>query len=414
LYTQTYNYAAQCFISGERKRLKPGAYPKLFLKDPEKTSERSSRAEKRAKVRHMPQKKIKVSNADSNNALHCNDIGQEVEVVSTQEEIIDPVPVPVPIPMAIKSTASQCSAPSNWSKTFSIHDFASNPKTIKYYTSFDDYDHFMFFFNVLGPATSHLGIAHVSTQPEDQFFLTVMKLRQAKDDFELSILFNIRPQTVSSIFTTWINFLYFQLGEINIWPSHEVVKRHMPSHFGQMFPGTRVILDATETPIQKPRASGPQRETFSSYKNKNTLKVMVGCTPRGTVSYISDAYGGSASDRQIIERSKLCAEKSRFEKGDHIMADRGIMVQDLFASKNVYVNTPTMLKGKSQLDPEEIHKDRKVASKRIHIERVIGLAKTYKILKKDLNSYCITLGNRIIHVCFYLCNFRQSIVKKNA
>ena len=128
----------------------------------------------------------------------------------------------------------------------------------------------------------------------------------------------------------------------------------------------------------------------------------------------SNAYGGSASDRQIIERSELCSGKDFFEKKDSIMADRGIMVQDLFASKSVHVNTPTMLKGKAQLEPEEVHRDRKVAAKRIHIERVIGLAKTYKILKKDLNSTLITLANRIVHVCFNLCNFRSSIVNRNA
>ena len=38
------------------------------------------------------------------------------------------------------------------------------------------------------------------------------------------------------------------------------------------------------------------------------------------------------------------------------MADRGIMVQDLFACKNVYVNTPTMLKGKHQLELETVVK----------------------------------------------------------
>lgn len=31
-----------------------------------------------------------------------------------------------------------------------------------------------------------------------------------------------------------------------------------------------------------------------------TLKTMVGITPNGVVSYVSSAYGGSASDRQII------------------------------------------------------------------------------------------------------------------
>lgn len=39
---------------------------------------------------------------------------------------------------------------------------------------------------------------------------------------------------------------------------------------------------------------------------------------------------------------------------DSIMADRGIMVQDLFAPMDVYVNTPTMLKGKSQLEPKDV------------------------------------------------------------
>ncbi|CAC5401581.1 unnamed protein product [Mytilus coruscus] len=96
----------------------------------------------------------------------------------------------------------------------------------------------------------------------------------------------------------------------------------------------RVILDATETPIQKPSHVDAQSVTWSSYKHKNTIKTMIGCTPRGTVSY-----------------------------KDSIMADRGIMVQDLLAAQDVKVNTPTMLKGKSQLEPEEVVRDRRVASK---------------------------------------------------
>ena len=141
---------------------------------------------------------------------------------------------------------------------------------------------------------------------------------------------------------------------------------------------------------------------------------MVGCTPNGSVSFLSDAYGGSTSDWQIVERSELCKEKNMFVKGDSIMADRGIMVQDLIASKDINVNTPTMLKGKSQLEPHEVVRDRRVASKQIHVERVIGLAKTYKILKKDLSSHRIVLGNRIINVCFMLTLFRRSIVNKHA
>ena len=188
---------------------------------------------------------------------------------------------------------------------------------------------------------------------------------QAKDDFELHMLFYISEALVSKIFTTWIKFMFFQLSELQVWPDRSVIDEFMPSAFKSMFPATRVILDATEIPIQKPKATGPQRETYSSYKNKNTLKVLVGCTLRGSVSYISDAYGGSASDRQIIERSELCTQNGKFSPKDSIMADRGILVQDLVISKNVHVNTPTMLRGKSQLKPHEVTIDRKIASKRI-------------------------------------------------
>ena len=101
-----------------------------------------------------------------------------------------------------------------------------------------------------------------------------------------------------------------------------------------------------------------------------------------------------------------------FDSGDSIMADRGIMVQDLFANQNVCVNTPTMLKGKSQLEPEEIIRDRRVASKRIHIERVIGLSKTFKILRTDLSNTKFQLANRIVNVCFRLTIFKNVIVDK--
>ena len=121
-----------------------------------------------------------------------------------------------------------------------------------------------------------------------------------------------------------------------------------------------------------------------------------------------------ASDRQIIERSDLCFSQSRFEKGNSITADKGIMVQDLFATRDVKVNTPTMLKGKSQLDPATVVRDRRVASKRIHVERVIGLAKTYKILQRELPSAYLTLGHMIISVCFRIVNFRESVVKRTA
>lgn len=288
-----------------------------------------------------------------------------------------------------------------------------NTEMLKYYTSFENYGHFSLFFTALGPAATSLRKFSSIPDARDQLLLTLMKLRIAKDDIELAYIFRISRRTVGQVFSCWLNFMYFQLKELNLWPTGDVVQQHMPRSFGRTFPNTKLILDATEIPVEKPENANAQSMTFSTYKNRNTLKTMVGCTPRGAVVYVSDTYGGSTSDRQIMERSELLTNLE-FQKDDSIMADRGIMVQDLFAAKNVKVNTPHMLKGKHQLTATELVQDRRIASKRIHVERVIGLCKTFKILKKDLNANRLLSGQRIVFVCFMINNFRQCIVGNNA
>ncbi|XP_056006770.1 uncharacterized protein LOC125657786 [Ostrea edulis] len=177
----------------------------------------------------------------------------------------------------------------------SIENFKDNADAVSYYTGFSNYDQFMIFYHCLGPCVNELD--------------------------------------------------YKCLKEMNIWPSQETVQDCMPSNFAEKFANTMVILDATEISVEKPSDVNAQSITWSNYKHSNTIKAMIGVTPRGAVSYVSDAYGGSASDRMIIERSDLLKD-GMFEKGDSIMADRGIMVQDLFANKDVQVNTPTFLKAK--------------------------------------------------------------------
>ena len=128
--------------------------------------------------------------------------------------------------------------------------------------------------------------------------MTLVKLRQAKDDYGLSIDFGVSRSVVAKVTRTWINLMYFELSELDFWSSRDVVDEHFPANFQQMFPSTRVILDATEVPVQRPKHCNAQRVVLSTYKNTGTLKTMICITPRGQVSYVSASYGGSASDRQ--------------------------------------------------------------------------------------------------------------------
>lgn len=163
--------------------------------------------------------------------------------------------------------------------------------------------------------------------------------------------------------------------------------------------------------MKKPKNPSAQQATFSTYKNRNTVKVLVGATPGGLVSYMSNAYGGSTSDRQIVERSGL---PSLCDVNDSIMADKGFNVQDIFAPKDIQINIPTFFKKRNRMSGETVVRDRKISSKRVHIERIIGLAKTFKILVESMTATEAKLSSEIIFVCFMLCKFRTNIVPNYA
>ena len=103
-------------------------------------------------------------------------------------------------------------------------------------------------------------------------------------------------------------------------------------------------------------------------------------TPGRFVSFISTCFGGSTSDQQICERSAL---STLCDSGHSVMVDKGFNVHDLFAPSNVTINIPTFFHKKNRMTGKTVLKDRRIYSKRVHIKRVIVLAKHTKYLKNQ-------------------------------
>ena len=78
----------------------------------------------------------------------------------------------------------------------------------------------------------------------------------------------------------------------------------------------------------------------SVYKNHVTLKGLVGIAPSGAITFISQLYSGSISDREIVERSGFL--KLEFDNGDTVMADKGFTIEDLLPL-GVTLNIPPFL-----------------------------------------------------------------------
>lgn len=352
----------------------------------------------------------------TNNLFDC-DLDVPEEIVSTCEiDNIEQDKTENSVDDVVTDTKKDCSK--NIVKVkealFDIKDLKDEPRTILEFTGLENYHKFMTLFYSLGRKVHDLRYprngAFKKLSLKNQLFLTLWKLRKNCTDNELSIYFSISKVAVGNIFKTWIVFMANQWSKIDIWPSKQLVKYYMPENFKLDFPNTRVIIDGTEIHVQRSRDPRTQQSTFSYYKNDTTLKAIVGTTPGGLFSYCSQLYGGSTSDRQLVERSGL---QNKCEPGDMVMADRGFTVQDIFAPYNVTVAIPHFTRGKGYIPLRELLMDRKLSRYRVHVERIIVLMKTYKIMSTKLNKYYVPLASEISQVCMMLCNFKECIMRKN-
>ena len=151
--------------------------------------------------------------------------------------------------------------------------------------------------------------------------MVLVRLRCGLLSLDIANRFGISQAQFSRIEDTWLAFLYHRLRALPIWASREHVQQTMPQAFKDAYPATRVIIDCIEIYIEMPTSFHSQSATFSSYKNHNTSKGLIGISPAGYPSFISELYAGRTSDKQI---TKDCGILNMLEPGDDLMAGRGI------------------------------------------------------------------------------------------
>ena len=91
--------------------------------------------------------------------------------------------------------------------------------------------------------------------------------------------------------------------------------------------------------------------TFSSYKNHNTFKALVGISPDGVITFVSWLYPGCISDKELTRKSGIL---DLLEEGDSVMADRGFDIEKDLILLGVKLNIPPFLRGKTQLTEKEL------------------------------------------------------------
>lgn len=310
---------------------------------------------------------------------------------------------------------------------FGLERFSLSDSDMLYYTGLENYQFFKALYKFLdgeNGAISRLNYwgSNYSSQyfqdidkrgkkrsllAADELFLTLARLRVNIAERLLADQFRISVSEVSRIFATYLDLIYSRFIQLDVWASRDTVDKTMPESFRMEYPFTRIILDCTELFIQKPSCFRAQSDTYSSYKSHNTAKGLVGIAPFGAVTFVSDLYGGHASDKEIVES---CGILDRLEEGDSVMADRGFEIQDLLVVRGCSLNIPPFMRCKDRLDPEEETETRQIAAVRIHVERAIERIKNYNILSQVIPNSMAEDLNKIWKVCSYLTNFKGDLV----
>ena len=131
----------------------------------------------------------------------------------------------------------------------------------------------------------------MSLSVANQLFAVLIQLRRGLESLDVYIQFQINETTYSCMFTTWILFISKELRALFPFPSRQQVLQWMPNCINN-FRSTCIITDCYKVECQHPSALMKSSVMYSQYKSHNTWNVLVGCTPAGLVSFISEAQGG--------------------------------------------------------------------------------------------------------------------------
>ena len=177
-----------------------------------------------------------------------------------------------------------------------------------------------------------------------------------------------------------IDLLYIRLRFLVAWPSREVCKQNMPRIFTELYPDCQCIIDCSEIFIEILKEYKARNSTYSNYKKHNTAKFLIGVSPFGSISFLSQCWGGRVSDKTLTQESQFL---QLLEYGDVVLADRGFTVNDDIRLHGAKLEIPAFTRGKVQLTQRDVEVSKKLSQVRIHVERVIGLLQIHYFTRNN-------------------------------
>lgn len=285
-----------------------------------------------------------------------------------------------------------------------ILDRSDSTSKTNFFTGFPNYASFEWALELCGPTlpTSDVLI------PANVFLLILMKVKLSLLNQDLAYRFGVSDSTVSRLINLGLPSVARSLAFLVRWPDKDEILRTLPSIFKPTHGKCRVIIDCTEFFCERSRNLTMRAFTWSNYKHHNTLKVLVGISPTGAVTFLSKAHGGRASDKAITLESGFL---DLLEHGDVVLADRGFLIDEEVASRGARLAMPSFTKGKRQLSMRSVEQSRRLAQVRIHVERMMERLKNFRILANIIPLSMVPHIDNMTMICAAISNLKPRLVK---
>ncbi|XP_033637559.1 uncharacterized protein LOC117298417 [Asterias rubens] len=302
---------------------------------------------------------------------------------------------------------------------FCLERFSYDPRAMEFYTGFCDYATFKAAFLALQPTGSifrwwqvqRYCIHELCSSGEavpgeslpflNQFFMLMCHLRQGFCEQDLAVRFNISLETVTRILLTWINYLYIPLSSLRIWPTRKSINENMPECLKMTFPSTRIILTTTKVMVQE---FDPKTQLCVC----STYKGLVGISPFGAVTFVSDLYSGCISDIDLMKSSGIL---KLLYKHDTIMAPDTFLEEETtdFLLQEAKVVVPPFWKNRHKFKTVESPESRNNSQVKSFVESVLQHVQGYHIFDSVIPLSLAESANKLWVVCSLLSNFKHSL-----
>jgi DDE superfamily endonuclease/Helix-turn-helix of DDE superfamily endonuclease len=186
-------------------------------------------------------------------------------------------------------------------------------------------------------------------------------------------------------------------------PGHP--KRRSAAAVMAAFPAVRLIVDAKEQRIHRPRGEAAQKPYYSGKKKTHTVKTQVAVDGCGRIEAVSDSVPGSTHDLTLLVGSGLLAGLG---DGEGAMMDKGYTGVGKY-HPDVPVVLPLKKPRGGELSATQRAFNREVARHRVVVEHTIAQLNRFTVLRQVFRGKQRQRHGGVLRVVAQLVNQRLAV-----